>query len=168
MSATNSLHYQLCLECAKWLRRRKNAERFRTPWKYIAVELVCYAAENTDVWATNGECSIVVEVKTSRADFLKDGKKWHRAETMRDYQSGNYRYFLAPKGLIKPEDLPSGWGLLEWDGKAIERVVPSEFRPVTNHADLIILSSILRREGFMEKIYNYRGAPTTIHPKQFA
>ena len=165
MSASDSLHYQLCCEAAKWLKRRKNAERWRTPWKYIAVELVCYAAENTDVWATNGECSIVIEVKTSRADFLKDGKKWHRAETMKNYQSGNFRYYLAPAGMIRTDELPEGWGLLEWDGKTITRVTPSQYRTVNNHADLIILSSILRREGFPEKIFNYRGAPTTIHPK---
>ena len=165
MSKTDSLHYQLCLEGAKWLKRRKNAKRWRTPWKYIAVELVCNAAENADVWATNGECSIVIEVKTSRADFIKDGKKWHRAETMKDYQSGNFRYYLAPAGMIRTDEMPEGWGLLEWDGKTITRVTPSQYRTVNNHADLIILSSILRREGFPEKIFNSRGAPTTIHPK---
>ena len=166
MSATDSMHYRLCCEAAKWLKRRKNAERWRSPWKYIAVELVCYAAENTDVWATNGECSIVIEVKTSRADFLKDGKKWHRAETMKEYQSGNFRYYLAPAGMIRADELPEDWGLLEWDGKEISRVVASQYRPVNNHADLIIMSSILRREGFPEKIFNYRGAPTTIHSQQ--
>lgn len=165
MSTTGSLHYQLCCECAKWLRNRKNCERWKTPWKYIAVELNVYGTENADVWATNGECSIVIEVKTSRADFLKDGKKWHRAETMKDYQSGNFRYYLAPAGMILTDELPEGWGLLEWDGKTITRVTPSQYRTVNNHADLIILSSILRREGFPEKIFNYRGAPTTIHPK---
>lgn len=166
MSKTDSLHYQLCCEAAKWLKRRKNAERWRTPWKYIAVELVCSAAENADVWATNGECSIVIEVKTSRADFLKDGKKWHRSEAMKDCQSGNFRYYLAPAGKIRKDELPEGWGLLEWDGKTITRVTPSKYRTVNNLADLIIMSSILRREGFPEKIFNYRGAPTTIHPKQ--
>lgn len=35
----------------------------------------------------------------------------------------------------------------------------------TGHADMKILYSILRREKFPEKIYNYRGKPSTIQPK---
>lgn len=163
MSKTDSLHYQLCLEGAKWL--KKNAEHWETPWKYIAVELVCYGTENADVWATNGWSSIVVEVKTSRADFKADFKKRYRQEEWRDQVPGNYRYFLAPKGLISPDDLPEGHGLLEWDGEKITRTHSAEFREVTNRADLIYLCSILRREEFPKKIYNYRGQNSTIKPK---
>lgn len=166
MSKTNSLHYQLCCACAKWLHNRKNSERLETPWKYVAVELNVYGTENADVWATNGWSSIVVEVKTSRSDFHADFKKKYRTDTWRDQVPGNYRYFLAPKGLISPEELPEGHGLLEWDGERITRIVPSSYRQVTNRADLIYLCSILRREGFQGKIYNYRGMPTTIHSKQ--
>ena len=35
----------------------------------------------------------------------------------------------------------------------------------TSAADMNILTSILRREGFQEGIFNYRGHPTTIEPK---
>ena len=35
----------------------------------------------------------------------------------------------------------------------------------TGHADMKILYSILRREKFPEKIYNYRSSPSTIQPK---
>ena len=55
--------------------------------------------------------SIVIEVKTSRADFLADRKKAFRqnpAEGM-----GNIRYYLVPKGLVKRNELPSRWSLLE-------------------------------------------------------
>lgn len=165
MSKTDSLHYQLCLEGAKWLRNKKNTEHWETPWKYVAVELNVYGTENTDVWATNGWSSIVVEVKTSRRDFHADFKKKYRSDKWRDQVPGNYCYFLTPKGLITPEELPEGYGLLEWDGERIMRIVPSHYRQVTNRADLIYICSILRREGFKEKIYNYRGQNTTIKPK---
>lgn len=166
MSTTGSLHYQLCCECAKWLRARKNCERWETPWKYIAVEQNVYGTENADVWATNGWSSIVVEVKTSRADFHADFKKKYRTDVWRDQVPGNYRYFLTPKGLISSEELPENHGLLEWDGNKISRVVPASYRKVTNRADLIYLSSILRRENFHQGIYNYRGQNLTIKPKK--
>ena len=44
MSATNSLHYELCKLGAKFLKSRNNAEPWRTPYKYVAVELVTLAA----------------------------------------------------------------------------------------------------------------------------
>lgn len=53
--------------------------------------------------------SVVVEVKTSRSDFLADRNKPHRIRG----GMGNYRYFMVPQGLISPGELPSGWGLLE-------------------------------------------------------
>ncbi len=156
MSATNSLHYQLCLEGAKWLKKKKNHERDETPWKYIAVEIVVYGCENPDIWAFNGWSTIVVEVKTSHTDFLNDKKKWFKQVGNESGDPGNFRYYLTPKGLLNPEELPEGFGLLEWDGKNIERVITAKRRTVTNHADGIIMGSILRREHFPEKIYNYR------------
>lgn len=77
MSATNSLHYQLCCEGAKWLRNKKNRERWRGHWKYIWVE-PGLIGENPDIWAFNGDDTICIEVKTSHADFMADRKKWWR------------------------------------------------------------------------------------------
>jgi len=56
----------------------------------------------------------LVEVKVSRADFLKDKKKPHR----QGLGMGNYRYYCCPDGMIKPEELPENWGLFyERNGK---------------------------------------------------
>ena len=78
MSATNSLHYKLCCEGAKWLRKQDYAS-----YKIVVVELICIGAENPDVWGTNGFNSTLIEVKTSRADFLKDRKKAEWLEVSR-------------------------------------------------------------------------------------
>lgn len=165
MSKTNSIHYDLCLLGAKWLRSRRNVEWCEGQWKYVAVEVCVNGCENPDIWAFNGWSTIVVEVKTSRSDFFNDKKKpWHQAG-MEHTLAGNYRYYLTPKGLLREEDLPSGVGLLEYDGKVIVRVVRAKRHEISNHADGIIMASILRREGFKEGIYNYRGQPTTIKPK---
>lgn len=60
----------------------------------------------------HGGCgSVVVEVKVSRSDFLADVAKPHRAQP--SIGMGSYRYYFAPQGLIKPEELPLKWGLVE-------------------------------------------------------
>jgi len=176
MSKTKSLHYELCLQGASWLRRRKKASCLSCPafkheycgacraCLYVAVELSTQAVENTDVWGFDGYYTHVIEVKVSHADFLADRKKyWRNVEP--EYQAGNIRWFLCPEGVIKPEELPDGWGLLYCDGKKISPVVAPVKRLQGCHGDLLILYSILRREGFPKRIYNYRGTPTTIKPK---
>lgn len=55
--------------------------------------------------------SILVEVKVSRADFLADANKPHRKDPT--IGMGNYRYYLAPEGVLTLEDLPEKWGLIE-------------------------------------------------------
>lgn len=180
MSKTNSLHYDLCVEGAKWLRRRQNYERCKTkkpcfnpdlcrtcryPYQYVAVELCTVGTENTDVWGYNSEGTAVIEVKVSHSDFLADKKKWWRKDAPEELRAGNLRWYLCPEGIIKPEELPDKWGLLYWDGKYIYPVVAPKVFGNTGRADMRILASILRREQFPEKIYNYRGTPSTIQPK---
>lgn len=54
--------------------------------------------------------SILVEVKITRSDFLTDKKKPHRKAPTTGM--GTYRFYACPEGVIKPSDLPPGWGLL--------------------------------------------------------
>lgn len=61
--------------------------------------------------------------------------------------------------------LPDKWGLLYWDGKKVYPVIAPKPFEDTSSADMDILTSILRREGFKEGIFNYRGQVTTIKPK---
>lgn len=176
MSKTDSLHYQLCCEGAKWLRlQKRNYEKCRkrkcftygtcpsaacNKFKYVAVELVSWG-ENTDVWGLgNYNESAVIEVKVSHADFLADQKKACRSKEAEEkgYQAGTFRWYLCPEGIIKPEELPEKWGLLYWNGKKIYPVVlPKKFEN-TAHEDMLMLTSILRREEFPDGIFNYRYA----------
>ncbi|MBF4281049.1 adenylosuccinate synthase, partial [Vibrio anguillarum] len=55
--------------------------------------------------------SVVCEVKVSRGDFLADAKKPHRNGEVLGV--GQHRFYFAPQGLIKPDELPEGWGLVE-------------------------------------------------------
>ncbi len=52
--------------------------------------------------------TVLVECKVSRADFLADMAKPHR------YSGGvgNWRYYVAPEGVISPDELLAKWGLV--------------------------------------------------------
>ena len=59
--------------------------------------------------------SILLEVKTSRSDFFADKKKPWRINP--EIGMGDFRVYLTPKGLLKPEEIPYGWMLWEVHGK---------------------------------------------------
>lgn len=58
------------------------------------------------------------------------------------------------------------WGLLYWNGNKIIQIKEAPEHKNTARTDLMILSSILRRENFPAKIYNYRHQNTTIKPQK--
>lgn len=62
-------------------------------------ELVTHTNEQPDVIGFNANGSFVLEVKTSRADFLADKKKPFRL--IPSDGMGDWRFFIDPKGLIK-------------------------------------------------------------------
>ena len=157
MSATNSLHYQLCCEGAKYIIQPR-AKDYWTPYHWSTVELVCMGCELTDVWATNRDKSCVIEVKTSHQDFLNDKKKFCRSDSAKEkgYQMGNFRYYLCPEGIIKEEELPEGWGLLYWNGKKITKIKQSMEFQTNKEYDYLALCSIFERELGRHKVFNYR------------
>lgn len=56
---------------------------------------------------------ICYEIKVSRADFLNEIKKPHKRRY--GLMMSNEFYFVAPKGLLKPSDIPIECGLMEYD-----------------------------------------------------
>lgn len=62
--------------------------------------------------------SVLIECKASRSDFKGDAKKSFRR--MPTTGIGQYRYYLAPQGLIQENEIPYNWGLLEVDKKRIK------------------------------------------------
>lgn len=105
-------HSDLCTLAVKWLKRPNSAGGHGCT---VAVS-ECrsgHSGETPDAigfranW-NNG--SVVVEAKVSRSDFLADRAKPHRQPGA---GMGTWRYYMTPEGLLKPEDLPEKWGLLE-------------------------------------------------------
>lgn len=75
-------------------------------------ERIASTRENPDVIGFGGRnSSILIECKASKADFLADKKKWFRKRP--EQGMGYERYFMAPVGMLKPSEIPKGWGLLE-------------------------------------------------------
>lgn len=70
-------------------------------------------------WSCGDFSSTVIECKVSTSDFLADAKKPHRSGPA----MGGERWYLAPKGLLRPKAWPAGWGLLEWDGRVVRREI---------------------------------------------
>ena len=112
-----------------------------------------FGGEIPDVIAWKSGFSFLIECKSTRSDFLADKKKSFRHSG----GMGHYRLFLCPVGLIKPEELPKGWGLLYFDGKKVTRVVcwkgnifsivknMNQFEPDFQH-EVELLSSHIRRK----------------------
>jgi hypothetical protein len=67
--------------------------------------------------------SVLVECKVTRADFLADRAKPFRVKPEKGV--GSERFYLTPPGLVKLEELPAGWGLLELRRGRIEMVQAS-------------------------------------------
>ena len=67
--------------------------------------------------------SVLVECKISRADFLADREKPFRQKSHRGM--GCERFYFTPAGLLRPEELPAGWGLLEYRNRRVALLQPS-------------------------------------------
>lgn len=102
-------HNDLCLIAVKWLKRPASQNGHGC---HIAISEPRTYGECPDaIGFRHGDHeggSVVVEVKMSRADFLADFKKPHREGG----GMGLWRYYMCPVDLIKPDEVPLGWGLL--------------------------------------------------------
>jgi hypothetical protein len=109
-------HAKLVAMAVGWLRRYRCG--------VVLSEQACVSGEMPDAIGWKKAChSVLVESKVSRGDFLADRGKPFRLKP--ESGVGCERYYLAPRGLIRLEELPAGWGLLEVCGREVERVKPS-------------------------------------------
>lgn len=92
-------------------------------------------------WAATG--SHVVEAKASRSDFFADSRKEFRANA--GGGMGDFRWYIAPAGLIQPNELPERWGLVEvkTGGSPRKKVAAQAFPVVNRQAEVWLLSSEL-------------------------
>jgi hypothetical protein len=85
----------------------------------VLSEQCCASGETPDAIGWKRGCySVIVECKISRADFFIDREKPFRRKPEKGM--GCERFYLAPAGLLRPEELPVGWGLLEINGRSVK------------------------------------------------
>jgi hypothetical protein len=135
-------HAQMVALAVDWLRRYRCG--------VVLAEQACASGEVPDAIGWKGKCrSVVVECKVSRADFLADRSKPFRQNS--EIALGCERFYLVPAGLITPEELPPGWGLLECAGRKLEMRVKPPRRSLRAAAGLeyemnLLLASLRRVE----------------------
>ncbi len=108
-------HSTLVSRAVEWLRNGYGCG-------IILSEQYCATGEVPDAIGWKRFChSVVIECKVSRADFLADAGKPFRLHP--EEGLGAERLYLAPAGMIAREELPKGWGLLEFARREVHLVV---------------------------------------------
>lgn len=106
-----------------------------------------YAMEEPDVLGFCNKGSILIECKASRADFLKDKEKVFRHPALKEMALGNQRWYLAPLGIIKPDEVPEDWGLLEVlrNRDILYPKIRAAIQESNKESEINILISVMRR-----------------------
>lgn len=144
------IHNELVKIADNFLRNTKNGN-MRSQITFMEFVTLNNGCEIPDCIGFNSTNSTLIECKTSRSDFLADRKKISRMKPF--CGMGNFRYYLAPSGIIKILELPENWGLLETDGKKVFIIKNAERFDNTRENDFYILYSALRRLK-KEKVFN--------------
>jgi hypothetical protein len=140
-------HAVLVRKVVEWLRRNYRCG-------IILSEQYCATGEVPDAIGWKGQCrSVVVECKVSRADFLADARKEFRLHP--ELGLGSERLYMAPAGVISPNELPPSWGLLEYSRKVVRLVVKPPRRDLRTPAGMmkemnLLLASLRRVEVRIE------------------
>jgi hypothetical protein len=109
-------HAQLVEKAVRWLRSYRCG--------VVLSEQACVSGEMPDAIGWKRAChSVLVECKTTRSDFLADRAKPFRLKP--EQGVGCERFYLIPAALVRREELPQGWGLLEHSRGRIEMIQPS-------------------------------------------
>jgi hypothetical protein len=130
-------HADLVKLAVRWLRYRQ-----RCPVVFAEMS----SGETPDAIGWYGARSILVECKVSRNDFFANQKKQNGVGM------GEQRWFATRQGLVAPAEVPSTWGLLEWDGSHFRQTVKAVKRvEYARHHEIGLLISALRRIGVTAK-----------------
>jgi hypothetical protein len=115
----------------------------------VLSEQACLSGEMPDAIGWKRAChSVLVECKISRADFLADRDKPFRRK--QELGLGCERFYLTPSAMLRPEELPAGWGLLECHSRKItvRRPAAKNLRTATGfrYEMNLVLASLRRVE----------------------
>ncbi len=132
-------HDELVIRAVRWLAGTKRCG-------LVVDELVTSASETPDAigWRYGGVFSILVECKVSVSDFHADKRKMHRKTGP---GMGWERWYMTPPGLLKPEMIPEGWGLVEADKRCMVVVKAPQRHERDLRSELRMLYSACLRDA---------------------
>lgn len=138
-------HPQLVEKAVRWLRSYRCG--------VILSEQSCSSGEMPDAIGWKRAChSVLIECKITRADFLADRDKPFRQKS--HLGMGSERYYLTPAQLLRSDELPAGWGLLELRNRKISviRMADKNLRSAAGfrHEMNLLLASLRRVEVRIE------------------
>ena len=134
-------HGQLVKKAIKWLWGQGCS---------VVISEMASQSQEPDAIGFRGSYSVLIECKASRSDFLGDKNKSHHRW---DSGMGSRRYYFTPKNLIKPEELPEGWGLIEPYGRGFTIIESAELNiNKSSNMEISLLISAMRRiKGMMPR-----------------
>lgn len=137
-------HNYLVKKAASWVKKH-DCNMLVPNCSIVASELVALTktGEIPDVLGFSSFASVMVEVKTSRSDFLADFKKPFRR--FPEDGVGAYKIYACEPEVIKESDVPEKWGLLYFTGRKFELVKTPEIQEYNFQSEKIILLSMIRR-----------------------
>lgn len=94
------------------------------------------------LWPSRGLELHGFEIKVSRSDWLRELKDPAKAEA---FGSLDRWWIVAPKDMVKLEELPKGWGLLEWNGTALRQKRKAELREAPPRLERGFVAAMLVR-----------------------
>ena len=141
-SEAEATHADLVRVASRWLRRVQKCG--------VVLAEHSGGGEHPDAIGWRSSASRLVECKVSREDFAADRHKPSRLGPK--FRPAGKCWYLTPRALVTVEELPLGWGLLEYDGRVV-RVVkdpPEEWEnagrdPSTIQREIVHLYCELRR-----------------------
>jgi len=107
-----------------------------------------------NLWRARGNRILGFEVKGSRGDWLAELRKPGKSEA--GIHACDEWWLVAPRGLVRPDELPDGWGVLELRRTRLVCAVPAASR--TGQLSRQLLVSLLRRvqaENIAERLREY-------------
>lgn len=102
-------HADLVLIAKRWLLQTKRCGFVLTEFHHLGVTAEIPDCVGFRIGYGRND-SVLVECKATRGDFLADARKSFRKNP--EEGIGAYRFYLCPQGVIAPQDLPPGWGLV--------------------------------------------------------
>ncbi len=95
------------------------------------------------LWPSQGNAIHGFEIKVSRSDWAREIAAPQKAEEIEQYC--DFWWLAAPKGIVKLEELPTGWGLVEAFAGKLRVVVKAAKRQNTSPLTRGFVAAMLRR-----------------------